>query len=66
MKTNTEIIFFIETLIRKNKELLPMTNKYDEIYNAKISNIVENSIDVLECVKQYALDDSQMIVCEEK
>ena len=66
MKTNTEIIFFIETLIRENKELLPMTNKYDEIYNAKTSNIVKNSIDVLECVKQYALDDSQMIVREEK
>ena len=66
MKTNTEIIFFIETLIRKNKELLPMTNKYDEIYNAKISNIVKNSIDDLECVKQYAFDDSQMIVREEK
>jgi hypothetical protein len=59
MKTNTEIIFFIETLIRKNKELLPMTNKYDEIYNAKISNIVENSIDVLECVKQYALSENE-------
>lgn len=59
MKTNTEIIFFIETLIRKNKELLPMTNKYDEIYNAKISNIVKNSIDALECVKQYALSENE-------
>ena len=59
MKTNTEIIFFIETLIRKNKELLPMTNKYDEIYNAKISNVVKNSIGDLECVKQYALSENE-------